>query len=466
MRFIISSDEERRLLTKFKAVGNKKIKDEIKKGLDLFNNNHNIAETSELKFFAQSFKDNIQFEDSEIEKEATEEEAKILLGELFESIVKVLKKYIKLKEEYYQLVAVWVLGTYMMDDFSTFPYLFINAQKGSGKTRLLKLLETLVKDGELMISMREAVLFRIASKGSTILIDELENIDKKENYALKELLNACYKRGMKVYRNIKVDGKWELEAFHPFAPIVIANISGTDDVLGDRCITIRLDKSSNKDYSSRQEDFNESLLIQDLKNRIDKFRCSSVVRCSSIWSVKNWNIYRDLVSNNTTYNTYNTYNTQETKENTLPDGVVSVFNRIDESGLTGRALELVFPLLVVSLMLNDDIFNNVLKFSKEIMDKKKDDDLTESDDVSLIEFVSKMSSEMDYGRYRYVHELCGKFRYFMGIRNDREQEEINPRWLGRALKRMGLIRDKRRLSAGVEVTLNIAKATKLLESLK
>ncbi len=31
MRFIISSDEERRLLTKFKAVGNKKIKDEIKK---------------------------------------------------------------------------------------------------------------------------------------------------------------------------------------------------------------------------------------------------------------------------------------------------------------------------------------------------------------------------------------------------------------------------------------------------
>jgi len=44
------------------------------------------------------------------------------------------------------------------------------------------------------------------------------------------------------------------------------------------------------------------------------------------------------------------------------------------------------------------------------------------------------------------------------LENDREQEEINPRWLGRALKRMGLIRDKRRLSAGVEVTLNIAKS--------
>ena len=43
-----------------------------------------------------------------------------------------------LKEEYYDLVAVWIIGTYCMPGFETYPYLFINAQKGSGKTRLLK----------------------------------------------------------------------------------------------------------------------------------------------------------------------------------------------------------------------------------------------------------------------------------------------------------------------------------------
>jgi len=412
---------------------------------------------------AKEFNKRVKYEQ---EKEKIDE-TKILLGIAFEKIVAVLKKYIKLKEEYYELVAVWIIGTYFMKDFETYPYLFINAQKGSGKTRLLKLIEKLVNKGELLVSMREAVLFRIATPETTILIDELENLDKKENYALKELLHSCYKRGSKVYRMKKKGEDYIAEAFFPFCSMAIANISGTDDILGDRCITIRLDKSSDKAYSSRQEDFESSPLIKSIRLDFEQIQCSNVDWCSSIYTIRGWNSYIDLVYNNTTYNTLYTYNTPNIEENTpLNDSVVSVFNRIAKSGITGRPLELVFPLLIVSLMLNKDIFEKVLKFSKELMDHKSEDDITESDDVSLIDFVSKMSSEMDYGKFRFVHELTDKFRFFLGIRKEREQENINPKWVGRSLKRLGLVIDKRRLSAGIEVKLNVNKAVKMLESSK
>jgi len=117
-------------------------------------------------------------------------------------------------------------------------------------------------------------------------------------------------------------------------------------------------------------------------------------------------------------------------------------------------------------MLNEEVFENVLKFGQEISKQKKEDDITDSLDVSLIEFVSKMSSEMDYGRFRFVYKITEDFRYFLGIRKEREREDINFWWLGRALKRLGLIINKRRLSAGVEVGLNVPKAVKLINNIK
>lgn len=402
----------------------------------------------------------------EEENKIKDDEMRILLGENFEKIKDVLRRYVKLKEEYYDIVAIWIIGTYCMKEFETFPYLFINAQKGSGKTRLLKLIEVLANNGELLTSIREAVLFRIATDDKTILIDELEGLDRKENAPLKELLNACYKRGTKVYRMRKKGEDYIPEAFYPFTPIAIANISGTDDVLGDRCITIRLDKSTKSVFSLLQEDFSTSLFIKGIK---ETFKLINVVMCSwcrSVYTQTSWNNYINLRYTTTTLTTLTTYNTLLTKETKINDNVVSVFNKIIDSGINGRHLELVFPLLIVALMINEDVFDKILKISKEMSEKKTEEDVMESNDVSLIEFISKMSSEIEYGGYKFVHKLSEEFRYFLGIRKEREQEDINPLWLGRALKRMGLVVDKRRLSSGIEVKLNIPKAIKLLENIK
>lgn len=408
-----------------------------------------------------------------IQKESNKQkidEMKSIMGNIFYEIKIVLKKYVKLKEEYYDLIAVWIIGTYFMDLFNTYPYLFINAQKGSGKTRLLKLIEVLVNNGELLASMREAVLFRMASMGKTLLIDELEGLDRKENAPLKELLNACYKRGTKVYRMKKQGEEYVLDPFTPFTAIAIANITGTDDVLGDRCIPIKLDKSKEGVISLIQEDFSNSPLIQQIKANFKIIKGSGVGVCSPGYTIKSWNEYINLRYNTTTYNTHTTHTTHTTRDTPTSQNVVSVYeqevvsvyNKIVDSGLNGRQLELIFPLLLISLMLNEEVFDNVLSFSKELMKKKEEEDITESVDVSLIEFISKMKSEVDYNRYRFVHKITDEFRYFLGIRKEREQEDINPIWVGRALKRMSLVIDRRRLSAGVEVRLNIQKAIKLI----
>jgi len=397
--------------------------------------------------------------------EVNEDEAKIKIGEIFEDIKIVLKRYIKLREDYYDVVAVWVIGTYCMENFSTYPYLFMNAQKGSGKTRMLKLLEVLVNKGILLASMREAVLFRLADKGFALLIDELEGLERKENAPLKELLNACYKRGTKVFRMKKVGDSWDFDSFEPFTPIAIANIGGVDDVLGDRAITLILNKSSKSNFALLQEDFDKLAIIDKIKEcRLSRL-CSL---CSQKYNRQSFNQYVDELSTTTTTTLYTLYTlyTPSQREITLSDDVVSVYNRIVASKIRGRHLELMLPLLFTSLMLNEEVFENILKFGQEISKQKKEDDITDSLDVSLIDFVSKMSSEIDYKRFRFVHKLTEEFRFFMGIRDRWERQDINSMWFGRALKRLGLVLGKRRLSAGMEVELNVPKAVKLINNIR
>ena len=243
-----------------------------------------------------------------VEEEANKvknDEMKIILGETFEEIKAILREFCDLKEEYYDLIAVWVIGTYVYDCFNTFPYLFINASRGSGKTRLLKLITALSKDGMLITSVREAVLFRIA-KGKTLAIDEFEGIKRKENAPLRELLNACYKKGMKVIRmqrrKTPEGEQYIAEEFEPFTPIVMANIEGMDEVVGDRCIQLMLEKSSNKVATRLMEDFDDSLRIKKIKQDFDLILVYMCMCMSSHNTMLEWNSYIKFIYD---YNTYN-----------------------------------------------------------------------------------------------------------------------------------------------------------------
>jgi len=366
------------------------------------------------------------------------------LKEYFEDIKSILKEYIEMNEDYYDIIALWILGTYLHKEFETFPYLFINAMRGSGKTRILKLIKELSYDGLMLLSPTEAVLFRTTG---TLCIDEFEGIGRRDRNALRELLNAGYKKGLQVLRMKKKktkDGEEQVvDSFEPYRPIVMANIWGMEEVLADRCITLVLEKSDNKNITRLIENFSTHPIIKKIKG-LCELRCSlcSVVMHKNIY--REWNEYVKETTSYT-YNTYNTYTTQTTLQH--------LFDKINNTNIDGRNLELYFPLFLIAWFIDEKVLDNILRISKKIISEKKIDDITESKDVLLFSFSSKQN-----GDWFKVKELTNMFRNFIGDDEPDDERWLNTKWMGRALKRLNLVKEKRRVSEGIEVILNTEKA--------
>jgi len=398
-------------------------------------------------------------------KPITDDKVRLELSDIYKDIIYTLKYYCGLDEKHYTFLAVWSIGAVNIQKFNTYPYLFINAMKGSGKTRLLKLMAK-ITGGDVLNSLKEAVLFR--TKG-TLAIDEFEGVNRKGNEELKELLNSAYKKGVKVKRMRKVkafDGEQQVvEEFEVYRPIIMANIWGMDEVLGDRCVKIVLDKSNNPNITKKIEDFNTNPTLQTLVCRLCHVGCF----CNIYSGIERaWNYYiSNKYPTQQTLHTLLTQPTQPTQEEInilenikkVEENFLDFFNKIDESNLDGRTLELTFPLLFIASFLGEDVFNELLETFKEMDKEKKDENIIESYDVSFIDFVSQ---EKDENYWISLKDLVRKFKEFLQI----DKEWINEEWIGRTLKRLNLAKEKRRKTRGREVILNILKAQEKIRMFK
>lgn len=384
-------------------------------------------------------------------KKLSKEESSILLEKIHKNIIKSLKKYIDIKEEYFNIIALWIIGTYFHQEFPSFPFLFFNAQRGSGKSRVLNLITTLAKDGSLQNSMTEATLFR--TKG-TLAIDEYEGVTRKGGEALRELLNSAYKKGIKIRRmrqqKTQEGTEQVVEEFEVYRPIILANIFGMESVLGDRCITLILEKSSDQRIINLMEIFEHDELIIKTKKLLNQ--CSL---CSFLLSVEGYKEWNNFITHNYTNNTYNTYNTNSTN-------YIEAFKSINLMDLNGRELELSFPLCLIASEIGvktEKETTLTLKETtltlKELFRDKRAEELVEDNDVSLIDFVSQ---EVE-NNYYVVGKLTERFKQFLNSTD----EYLNARWMGRALKRLNLIKEKRRMGRGTEVQLDILKAQKKIK---
>lgn len=396
------------------------------------------------------------------------EEYKKILIQIYENILEVLKNYSDLKDKDYQIIALWVIGTYFYKEFLTFPYLFLNAMKGSGKSRTLRLICSLSWNGQQLGSMTEASLFRTAGQG-TLGLDEFEGIAKKENHGLREILNSGYKKGMKIIRMRKQktpEGEQQVaEYFEPYTPIVMANIWGMEEVLSDRCITAILEKSNKPQFTLKMEDFDNDLMIKSIKNGLNSLKNIGLVSLCRYFSENSiyteWNKWVNYTYNNTTtLTTLTTLTTETTPPTNLELGCF--FNQIINTGLNGRDLELFLPLFIIADVVGKNVLEKILEIAKESTKEKKHDEMMESKDIMLLEFVSEKD---DY--YYQIKELTQLFKQFIDYdENDEYSRWLNPKWMGRALKRLGLIIDKRRMGTGREVTLNIIKAKEKIKMFK
>jgi hypothetical protein len=167
-----------------------------------------------------------------------------------------VRGFVVLSDDQLTAVALWVLHTYAIEAAEITPYLAItSAEKQSGKTVLLDVLDAIVLDPWRAVRPSEAVLFRkIEAQQPTLLLDEADTIwgpkAKSEDEGLRALLNAGYRKaGSTVPRCV---GKsMELRDFSTYCAKALAGIGDLPDTVADRSIPIRMARKRRSDRVER-----------------------------------------------------------------------------------------------------------------------------------------------------------------------------------------------------------------------
>ena len=140
-------------------------------------------------------------------------------------------------------IALWIAGTYLMDQWSCFPkLLLVSPERECGKTTALQAIEALVLKGVLASSITASALYRyIESDAPTLLIDEAD-LTLKNNEELQAVINAGHTIGsaFKILSVKKSDGEWVPKKMSLWCPQVIAGIGEFGDTLTSRSIHIGL----------------------------------------------------------------------------------------------------------------------------------------------------------------------------------------------------------------------------------
>ncbi len=154
--------------------------------------------------------------------------------------------------------ALWAAHTHAIAAADNTGYLGVtSAEKRSGKTRLLDVLELLVANPWRVVLPSEAVLFRklAASPGTTLMLDEIDAVFGPKTAAQQEgiraLLNDGYRRGSKVPRCVGEGSKQKVVDFDVYGAKALAGIGRLPDTVGDRCIDIRLQRRAKSEHVER-----------------------------------------------------------------------------------------------------------------------------------------------------------------------------------------------------------------------
>ncbi|MFJ6294691.1 DUF3631 domain-containing protein [Streptomyces griseoviridis] len=150
-------------------------------------------------------------------------------------------------EAAYVAVALWDAHAHLLDCFDSTPRLaFLSPEPGSGKSRALEVVETLVPAPMTAVNASAAALFRSVSNPNgrpTILFDEIDTIfgpKAGDNEELRGFLNAGHRRTGVTYRCIGDGGNQTVQAFPSYCAVAVAGLGNLPDTVMTRAIVIRM----------------------------------------------------------------------------------------------------------------------------------------------------------------------------------------------------------------------------------
>ncbi|MEN3059579.1 MAG: hypothetical protein ABC542_02750 [Candidatus Methanosuratincola petrocarbonis] len=363
-------------------------------------------------------------------------------------------RFYEIEEEWYDFFTLWTIGTYFFHLFTSYPYIFLMGVKGSGKSKLLNLVANIAFNAAFSNNMSSSSLFRSVQGGRcTLLIDEAEDLrNPQRREDVRSLLLAGYKKGSLVYR-VEKDSHERLipVGFEIYAPKILANIGGIEDILESRCITIVTKRGLDTDKIN-SEIIDSDPIWQEIRDDLHAFYLDHA---------------RELEA------TYQRLNDEEVLK-----------------GINARDRELWKPLYVLARFFDDvvsadsavsvdtggvDIEKNtaffntpydypflsilIEKLAKASVEERAQEEEAESIDHFLLRALYSLANVKE-GYYPLVVVKNALLPYLDG-----EPEWVNNKWIGRALKRL-TFKDKRRTSKGIEYHITKQRVEDIARRLK
>jgi len=369
----------------------------------------------------------------------------VRIPELFQKICGYVKRFVVFPDEaYVSYVALWIMGTCVFMIFRYYPYVWLNAEKQSGKTLLMEILSAITFNGDLIVNPTEAVIFRdISNNLICMFIDEVEELrrtDKDTYRAIISILNAEFSKAGVVKRvESNGDGRFTVKAHSCYSGKMFAGINEIDDVLQDRTVKIPLLRKKDEETVHRYKEASDILELQ--KSIRDDLYIFALTYAKDIAELYH-------------------------KEGL--DGVEGV------SHLNNRELDIWEPIFLLANLVDAqsgsmDLTGMMETLSKKSFDEKQSDNLAQNETYkiltvlkAMLEDISPLSEDGDI----QVFEAARVFDYFKNTEEFEWIEKTNV--LTRRFKKIKVKSDQKRIGGEKKrvYILNIKEFNDLCERFK
>lgn len=338
--------------------------------------------------------------------------------EAYNTVYQTLTHYIEFQDESEAaFLALWIIGTYFLPIWKAYPYVYVGGVKRVGKTKLLTLVQLMAFNGLNSVSISTASIFRLCEALSpTICFDETEKLHEADRLAeWRAIILGGYKRGAGEAFRVEGERVKRPKSYTTFSPKIFANISGIEDVLEDRTIPLILLRGLNREVLNREPDV-ESDVWPDIRNILYRLFLENFDSVCSIYAV------------------------------------CSV--SLNDINLDARERELWLPIFALVEWLEQKGVKNlrglIKAFAERVLRQKNIEDMTENIDMLLLQTLLENVAQDDFVRVDDVK------KWLMEALGEEAPKFINNKWVGRALKRLGLT-EKRKVGRYSEVRISPAK---------
>jgi len=211
----------------------------------------------------------------------------------------------------YDILTLWIMGTYMYYAFDSYPYIHLSGTADSGKSRVQRLSSCLSFNGYFTESISNSSIFRyVEDMKATLHIDEQEFLGSDKALETISILNSGYHKAgnatrQESYTDKDGNKKFQTISFSTYSPKMLSGIRGLDKTLQTRSINMSMKPTTDKQYSRREvmqndpiwQGIRDDLYLWSLHSFDDVMTCYSEVKDQDI-EIRNrmWQKYHVLLT--------------------------------------------------------------------------------------------------------------------------------------------------------------------------